>query len=74
MPTNADPSTRRRRANNALGICILSLVALLETVFADRKMPNAASPYVWAVLGTTAGVSLLVYLRLRERRSDRPDR
>ena len=65
MTPNPDPDARRRRANNALGICILSVVALLETVFADLKMPSAASPYVWAVLGGTALVSLVAYLRLR---------
>ena len=48
------PSPLQRRANNALGICVLSLIALMETVFADHKQPNPASPYVWAVLGATA--------------------
>jgi hypothetical protein len=57
----------QRKANNALGICLLSSIALLETIFADHKMPNPASPYVWAALGLTAGISLIVHLRLRLR-------
>jgi hypothetical protein len=60
----------QRRANNALGICVLSLIALMETVFADLKRPSAASPYVWAVLGTTAFVSLVYWLRHRNRAED----
>lgn len=60
----------RRKANNALGICLLSSIALLETVFADHKLPNRASPYVWAVLGLTAAVSLVVHLWLRLRSPD----
>lgn len=64
------PSKTQRKANNALGICILSLITLMETVFADHKQPNAASPFVWAVLGTTALASLLAYLRYRSLATD----
>ena len=66
------PSPIQRRANNALGICVLSLIALMETVFADHKQPNPASPYVWAVLGATAIGSLVYWLRHRQR-GESPD-
>lgn len=66
------PSRIQRRANNALGVCVLSLLALVETVLADHKNPNPASPYVWAVLGATAFGALLYWLCHRGHSGD-PD-
>lgn len=55
-----------RKANNALGICVMSLVFLLETILADHKMPNAASPYVWTVFSIAAILSLALHLRFKQ--------
>ncbi len=55
----------RRKANNALGFLLISLVLLAETFFADHKAPNPASPYVWSVLGAAAALSLALYIRYR---------
>ena len=54
-------SANKRRANNALGILMLSLIFLFETVVADHKTPNPASPFVWSVLGLVAVASLIAY-------------
>ena len=62
-PTTPDDARRRRRANNALGLGLVAAVILLETVFADNKNPNPASPYVWAVLGSAVAACALVWLR-----------
>ena len=60
------PSPNQRKANNGLGVCLLSAAAMMETFFADQKYPNPASPYVWSVLGLIAAVSLVYYFRLRD--------
>jgi heme exporter protein D len=60
----------QRKGNNALGVLVLSLIVLLETVLADHRNPNPASPYVWAVLGLTALVSLVLLLHYRARARD----
>jgi hypothetical protein len=57
----------RRKSQIATGISVISLFFLLETYQADRRLPNAASPYIWAVLGIialTAG-GLAVWFRVR---------
>ena len=63
----------RRKANNTLGFLLISLVMLAETYFADHKAPNPASPYVWSVLGTAAGVSLVLYIRYRIKDASRDE-
>lgn len=66
-------SPQRRKAAIALGICLVSAVMLLETVFAHHRLPNAASPYIWAVLGVVAAVSLACHLWFRLRPEDRQE-
>lgn len=56
---------QQRNANNALGICGVALMFLLESSFAHHKSPSAASPYVWTVLALVAVVSFAYYLRHR---------
>ena len=48
------PSDLKRKANNAVGICIIAGVFTVEVSFMHSKMPNAATPWVLGVLGLTA--------------------
>jgi hypothetical protein len=48
-------------------MCVIALVFLLETYFADRRMPNPASPMVWSVLIAVAAVSAGLGLWFRRR-------
>ena len=48
------PSELKRKANNAVGICIIAGVFTVEVSFMHSKMPNAATPWVLGVLGLTA--------------------
>ena len=64
------PSRIQRRANHALGMCVLSLLALMETVFADQKNPNTASLNMWSVLGVTSFGALVDWLRHRGHTGD----
>jgi hypothetical protein len=61
------PSDRQRKANNALGICFISLMFLAETVVAHQLHPIPASPLIWSVLGAVALCSLIYYLRFKGR-------
>ena len=58
---------QQRKANNALGICVICLVMLMESSFAHLKRPSPLSPWVWGVLGLGAVASLAYYLRHRGR-------
>lgn len=55
----------KRKSALALGVFCICVVFLLETWVADRRMPNAASPFVWAVLGAAAAVALGLAWRYR---------
>ena len=52
----------KRKSQLAWGIAVICGLFLLETWNANRLMPNAASPVIWAVLGLvgvgSAGVGL----------------
>lgn len=48
------PSDLKRKANNAVGVCIIAGVFTVEVSFMHSKMPNAATPWVLRVLGLTA--------------------
>lgn len=64
----------KRKSALALGVCFVCLVFLLETWVADRRMPNAATPFVWAVLGAAAAIALGLAWRYRmlAKREDPP--
>jgi tryptophan-rich sensory protein len=55
----------KRKSALALGVCCICLVFLLETWVADRRMPNAASPFIWTVLGAAAVIALALAWRYR---------
>jgi hypothetical protein len=51
----------------AFGLAVICAVCILETVMADRRLPSAASPLVWALLGTLAVVAVALGLWWRRR-------
>lgn len=44
----------QRKSQIAWGVFAICMLFILETWNADRQMPNPATPYVWAGLGTVA--------------------
>ena len=70
------PASRRelqRQAAIAFGIGLISLVFLLETAVAHRRLPSAASPWVWTVLGLVAALAFARGLWLRARANSASD-
>lgn len=56
-----------RKSQLAWGACLICVVFLLETVNADRLLPNPLSPLVWTVLGIGGVVSAALALWFRRR-------
>jgi drug/metabolite transporter (DMT)-like permease len=54
-----------RKSAIAFGIACVALLFLLETWVAHQRLPNAASPWVWGLLGALAigGTAIGVWLR-----------
>jgi hypothetical protein len=67
---------RQRQAAIALGIALIALLSLGETIMADRRMPNPLSPWVWTVLGSVAalGVGRWAWLTWADRREQARER
>ena len=55
------------RSRIALGIGVINLVFLVETINVDRITPNPASPVVWTVLGLIGGGSTACALWCRSK-------
>ena len=54
-----------RKSKIAFGFALICVFFFLETVNANRLMPNKASPYIWAVLGVAALVCIAYALYMR---------
>lgn len=48
------------RGSIAMGIAVICLLFLIETVVAHQTTPNALSPLVWSVLGGVGAVSMVL--------------
>jgi lipopolysaccharide export LptBFGC system permease protein LptF len=48
------PAEYRRKSQIAGGICVIAVVFLVETYTANKRLPNAASPFIWTVLVAVA--------------------
>lgn len=66
---------RQRQAAIALGIALIALLSLGETIMADRRLPNPLSPWVWTVLGSVAALGVLrwAWLTWADRREQARD-
>jgi len=49
----------RRRGAISAGIALIAVFFIIETVAAHSSQPNAASPYVWALLGLVGSGSAI---------------
>ncbi len=54
-----------RKSSIALGICVIALMFLMETAVAHQRLPNAASPLIWSLLGLVAAGSLACFFWYR---------
>lgn len=72
MTTSAE---YKRKSQIAGGICLIALVFLLETYTADRRLPNPASPLIWAFLVVVAVIAagLGIWFRSRAGRGQHVD-
>jgi drug/metabolite transporter (DMT)-like permease len=74
--TNGNSASRRelqRASAIAFGIGLISLVFLLETAVAHRRVPSAASPWVWTALALVAVLAFGRGWWLRARAQSAPD-
>ena len=62
--TDAGANGRRRAANNALGLSLVALFFLAETIVAHHAMPSDYSPTIWMMLAATALAGLIRYVLL----------
>ena len=56
----ADAKRLRDRGSIAMGMAVICLLFLIETVVAHQTTPNALSPLVWSVLGCVGIVSVVL--------------
>lgn len=61
-----------RRSKIALGLAVIQLLFISETMVADRRLPNPLSPLIWTVLGIGVVVCLAfaAWSRAQARRTE----
>lgn len=50
-----------RKSSIALGVFVIALMFLMEAVLAHQRLPNAASPLIWSLLGGVAAGSFTAF-------------
>jgi len=61
------PQQYKRKSQIAAGVCLIALLFLVETYTVDRRLPNPASPIIWALLIAVAALSAGMGLWFRSR-------
>jgi hypothetical protein len=61
------PEEYQRKSRIAGGISLIALLFLLETYSVDQKLPNPATPFIWAGLIAVALIAAILGIWIRSR-------
>jgi hypothetical protein len=61
------PEEYQRKSRIAGGISLIALLFLLETYSVDQKLPNPATPFIWAGLMAVALIAAILGIWFRSR-------
>lgn len=65
-------SVYTRRSSLALGIFVIALLFLMETAVVHQRLPNAASPLIWSILGGVAAMAFGCFWWFRSKAKNAP--